>query len=456
MAGLSERKMEIVRTLVETSPDKVVGALQAALAQTGGDTALAGVRRLVEAEAQDRRLRNAVLQPIAPLCVGDGAGGDRMTFPARVLALTWRGLKAEASNDMAAAVVPVDPGQEPPTEAFDRLAARAAEGLRGREGRDFRAAAELCDQARPDGAELFCKCLDLAPVVRQAVTRLSDWISRTTDENTAGARLAYKDAVVVADDAGPRFFEMLAGQLAEPWMILRIISAVMDKPTEKYLAECELAGFAERLMDDIDRRLKAVAELDLDGGAAAGKAAGQVVEVVTHQIMELEETVELSREGVWGARVAKQKKALAATVEASLRAVEKAAAAALPTHSARFAKLFRTVPKLDVDPDPKLVGRAVTLLTFAEEIRSAASQGGFASTRAKVIEKLGETIDQYVEEVLDRLRADEVENREAALLHLAVAADFNRLIRGEKAAEIVRRRAAAASAVPEPASASDR
>ena len=38
--------------LVESAPDRVVGGLQEALAQTSDDSALAGVRRLVETEAR--------------------------------------------------------------------------------------------------------------------------------------------------------------------------------------------------------------------------------------------------------------------------------------------------------------------------------------------------------------------------------------------------------------------
>ena len=50
MPGLSDRKIEIVRHLVESAPDKIVGGLQNALAAASGDSVLAGVRRLVESE----------------------------------------------------------------------------------------------------------------------------------------------------------------------------------------------------------------------------------------------------------------------------------------------------------------------------------------------------------------------------------------------------------------------
>src|SRR3954452_10503889 len=103
MVALSDRKIEIVRTLVESAPDKIVGGLQQALATSSGDSVLASVKQLVEAEAADRLLRNDVFQPVTPLFVGDGSNDHSLVFPNRALSLIWRGLKAVAPTEMAAA-----------------------------------------------------------------------------------------------------------------------------------------------------------------------------------------------------------------------------------------------------------------------------------------------------------------------------------------------------------------
>lgn len=449
MPGLNQDKMEIVRALVESAPDKVVGGLQAALAETAGDDVLAGVRNLVEIEAKDRRLRNAILLPIAPLCVGDGSASDRLVFPARALALIWRGLKATAPVEVAQAAAAIaDHNPETPApEVFDTLATAAATGLRERDVQAFIQAADLCDQARANGAASLCACLDLGPIVRNTTSKLSEWISRTSDENTASARVAYKDAVAVAEDSGPRFFEMLAGQLAHPWMVLRILSAIMDGPDESYFSGSELASFPLRLMEEIDRGLIEVSRFDVNGGRKAGIAAAKLVETVTLQISELEETIELDREGGgWGARIGKQKRSLANVVEGKLKEAEKAAFAALPTERARIAKILRAVPKVAEAPNAALVHRAITLLTFADESRSSANYGGFSAARAKTLEKVGDMLDPYVEELLERIRSHEVEDVEIACAYLAVAADFARLARDEKASEIIRRRTASACA----------
>ncbi len=147
MAGLPDAKIDIVRNLVEQAPDKLGTGLQNALAAAAGDTALAGVRRVVEAEVADRNLRNKVLEPIAPLFAGDLADASHIAFPRRALALLWRGLKASAPAEVskaARALIDYRP-DESSTEPFDLLAEMVADGLRDAEQRDFVAAIEMLE-----------------------------------------------------------------------------------------------------------------------------------------------------------------------------------------------------------------------------------------------------------------------------------------------------------------------
>jgi len=458
MGALSDRKIEIVRTLVESAPDKIVGGLQRALSETAGDTVLASVRQLVEAEATDRMLRNAVFQPVTPLFVGDGSDRHSLVFPARALACIWRGLKVLEPQEVAVAIqasaavaLALANEQKPPdpSKNYDVLVAAAAEALRSSELRDFHTAAELCDRARPGGAETLAACLDIAPVVRLTLPKLAEWVGHSNDETGAAARIAYKDAVAIAEDAGPRFFEMIAAQLTPPWMVLRIISAIMDKPTERYLAESELGGFPERVMNEIDEALKAISKLDLDGGRQAGREAARLIELITHQTFELEACIELTRETGWGHRIVGQKKALANSVEGRLREMEKLVAAALPVLSTGFGRARRTGPKLDGPPDAAAVGRAMTALTLAHETRLCAKYGGFSAMHAKMTDKLGEAVDRYVQDVLDDVRNGDVADLATARAFLMVAADVVAMIRDEKAAELIRRRATTACAPPD-------
>jgi hypothetical protein len=441
MDSLSERKVAIVRTLVESAPDSVVGGLQRTLAEAGRDGLLAPVRRLVEDEARDRQLRNAALQPVAPLFAAQVPAIVGLAFPPKALAALWAGLKTHAPLVIVQTTILEEP---PIDEPFDTLSQLAAEGLRFREDPDFRLAAELCDQADPDGAEQLAACLDLAPVMRRAIRRLPAWIAPLDEESAMAARLAYKDAAAVAPDAGPRFFAMLAAQLDAPWKILRVIAAVMDRPNERYLAQSELGAFPERVMDGIDETLTAISQLDRDAGPEAARAAAVQIELVTRQMLELESCATLSREQGWGLRLIGQRRRLADVVERKLREAERATDAALPTQVNGFGRARRVQPRLTTPPNDQDVKRAMTLLAFARGVRSTADQAGFSAALSKLQAKLDGMLDLYVEEVLEHVRTGEAAEAETAQAYLRVAADVAVLLRTSKAAELIRRRAAAA------------
>ena len=152
-AGLPDAKIDIVRTLVAGAPDKVISGLRNALAAAEGDTALAGVRRVVEAEVAERNLRNKALQPVAPLFIDRRGDPDRLAFPPRALPMLWRGLRDVAAEDVATAALAMadyEPGVTS-NEAFDRLTARLVEELEARTQRDIMAALDVIETDRPGG-----------------------------------------------------------------------------------------------------------------------------------------------------------------------------------------------------------------------------------------------------------------------------------------------------------------
>jgi hypothetical protein len=422
MPALSERKIELVRTLVEAAPDPVLEELSKAL-NSAADAKLSAVKRLVEAENRDRRLRNLVFEPVAGVCKG------------KVLASLWRGVKISAPDRVTAAQTALfdyRPG-ESSSAPFDALVNSAAEGLRS--------GAPEFDAAANAGVGDY---LDLSPILRRALASLNDWLANPTEAAKFSARLAYKDATEVCADGGPRFFEMLLPHLDPPWMMLRVISAVMDKPTERYLAESELAGFGERIMDEVDEALKTIGRLDGDAGVPAAREAARLVELITLQSSEMEACIDLSRDYGWGKRIVHQKKKLATTVEGLLREAEKVVAQAMPTTQATIKKLRRTVPRLSIPPDPRQVARATTLMSFIRDIRFSASYGGFAVAHSRVLDSLSDSLDHYVEEVLELMRTADPEETACAEEFMMLAADLSVLLRDDKSGELIRRRAIAA------------
>jgi len=444
MPTLSAYKASLLDGLFKAVPDPTVARLEIALAneaEHGG--AMADVHGLIAREAAERRSRGAVFGPVSALC---GVGGSSaVRFPRRVIAQLWSGLRATQPGLVSAAQsawARNERDQIAPADIYNSLCAFASEGLSGADPA-FAAARETLAQAGPDAPQEFIRFMALVPLGRQATARLPDWIGRLSDEKAASARLAYKDAVTLADDAGPRLFDMLLANLPQPWMILRVMSAVMDRPKDTFVEASELARFGEFVLGDIDERLKQFAKFDPEHGREAGIDASELLHVAALEIAELESSIDLKKDGPWGVRVVKQRQTLAQMADNRYGQIDKTLDKALPLQMVRFGKGLRGQPKLVADPDPLAVRRAEGLLGFFDHSRGYASQFGFGASRAKVAEAMQMRLDQYVEDLLELLRADEFPDMERVRAFLDVAADFIGASSGEQAAQIVRRRAAA-------------
>jgi hypothetical protein len=382
-----------------------------------------------------------------PLCGPPPDALQRQVFPRASLPLTWRALKVVAPDPLSQALRAFATlrNDEDVPEVFDELCSRAAAGVRAEEQAFHPVIQLLKAQDRP-AVKAFADSLALVPLARRALERLPAWVRTLSNEHAAAIRLAFRDAAAIGEDAGPPFMEILFGHMEEPHEVLRLISLVMDRPSDRYLAASELASFGERLLGDLDRRIEAVRRFDLSRGLEGGVAQAGSIQGATAIIHEFAQWLALNREGPWGARLTAQKRALAMVVEARLRELDAAVAAALPTQPGRPSakKKRRGAPRLTADPDPAAVLKAQTLLAFLCESRLCASYGGFGAVRTKVIETLDPQIDQYAEELLEQLHHGEGAPVERIRAYLEIAAEFIGLVRDPKAAEIVRRRAAVA------------
>ncbi len=443
MGAIPDKRLGAVRMLIEQAPDRVVQGLRAALDSRRQTGPMAEVQSLVSAEMADRRLRDGVFGPLTPLC--------RDTDKASLLSpaaprLLWSALKTDQPAAVAEArratqALRRDDGPPP---IYDELCRRAAEGLRDRNP-PFDQTAALLEAGSAGGLDRLIAGLGLTSLARALLPRVPSWVRSMDGDSAAAVRLAFKDATEIDDNCAPTFMAMIHGQLEDaPWQILRVISAVMDRPSDRYLAASEMAEFGERLLDDMDQRIAAVRAFDANEGPKGAVLLAASIHTATIIISEFEQWLDIAKDGPWGLRLAKAKKALAASVESRLKETPAAVAAALPAAPAHSSgKSARMIPRTTADLDKDAVRRAYALLTFLSESRSSAAHGGFAAKRSKILEDLDKQISVYGDDLIDSLHGggDQAERLHA---YIEVAADFLGLVRDPKAAEIVRRRAAVA------------
>jgi len=442
MAAIAAHKLQIIRTLVETAPDAALRSLELALSGAGAQGALALVRGLIEDETASRFVRNNVLAPIVPLCGRRVESG--VAFPSPVLSRLWKALKIIAPDRVEEAAAKCNPWdlENGVPEVFDDLCKIAAAGLRDPANATFDSVRSLCDP------EHLALCLQVSTIARTCLPKLAEWVSRMSEERAFAAKLAYRDACRISDDAGPLLLDVLSAHLPDEWRIMRVISAVMDRPTDRYLASSEVREFGERILADIDASIARIETFNFAEGEKAGREAAQGAHRAQLQIVEFQQSVDIAKDGPWGKRLARHKQQMAKVCEQRMDQADKELEKALPTRSISMMskKGNKGAARLTEEPDQAMILRAQGALAFIAELRSCADKAGYGTSRNKVLEKLNSRLDPYIEDVLHVARTGDGGDSGLAVKYLDVAAGFIAYTRDDKTAEIVRRRAAAAIA----------
>jgi hypothetical protein len=451
---LSQASMSIVRRLLEQAPDTAVQSLEAFLdGEVGAEAPADAVRDMISAEREDRRLRNAVFDPLAPI-FAPRQGLMRLHLPPDTPTLLWRALResgpealAQAATAFAEArtqgkVLGAGGAEGGGSLILNALCFEAAQGLLHRKPAYQGVLARFADQ--PDDLCALILLLKLTPMLRSALAGLPAWMTARAGEYD----LAIKDLVALAttedEQGGPMLMEAVLGHMERPAHILRLIGVVMDHPTDRLFALCEYASFGERLLDYIDAQIEIIRSFDPRRGLEGGVAAASASTLAHITLTEFEHNLILGKEGVWGGRIAAQRRNLALVMEMRLREVEGAVSTALPAMAVRMSgKMLRGAPDLSRAADRRAVDRAVGLVALVDGCRPSAMLAGYGAIRAKVLETLDAWLESYTQDLLERLHKGGPLS-ERMRDYLDIAAEFVAMVRGPEAAALIRRRVAAA------------
>jgi hypothetical protein len=443
MGEFNEARLLTVRALLQRALDFTVQSLSSLLASDQSrDRSLHLVRQLVGTEVEDRRFRSLVFEPLAVLCKPPMTL-PHLSFPAATPTLLWQAVKAYRPGFDAQLQAKPKASRRETLTLMNEICATAAEGLATRATPDFAALAKRLD-ASPDGCAQVVALLTITPDLREALAKAPTWLGSAGADHVAAVRIAFRTVSDKSADAGALFMEVLFAAIEQPAFILKLVSMIMDRPSDRFLAASELASLGERLLDAIDRHIVAIQAFDPRRGLEGGVATAAAADAATLIISELETNLTMSREGVWGARVVRQRRALALAMETRLQEIEAAMGAALPVKTLQLhGKKLRGPPNLTKLPDRLATDKLLGLAALLSGCWTAAQVTGFGALRAKVIETQDQALETYVQDVLDLMHGGQAPV-EIARAYLDVAAEVFGLIRDPKAAELVRRRTVAA------------
>jgi hypothetical protein len=443
MGEFNEARLVAIRAVLQRAPDFAVQSLSSLLASDqSNDRSLHLVRQLVNAEARDRRFRSLVFEPLTVLCKPPTAL-PHLSFPPATPALLWQAVKAYRPSFTDRLDAEPQADRRETLILMDEICAAAAQGLATRATPEFAALAERLNET-PNGCAQVVALLAITPDLRDALAKAPTWLGSSGPAHTAAVRIAFMTVSEKSPEAGVLYMEVLFAAIEQPAFILKLVSMIMDRPSDRFLAASELSSLGERLLDAIDRRIRAIQDFDPRRGLEGGVAAAAAADAATLMVTEFETNLTLHREGVWGARVMRQRRALAMAMETRLQEIEAAMAAALPVTTLKVhGKTLRGPPKLRMPPDPLATDKLLGLAALLSGCSTAAQVAGFGSLRAKIIEAQDQALDTYVQDVLDLMHGGQAPV-DIARAYLDVAAEAFGLIRSPKAAELVRRRAVAA------------
>lgn len=442
MAALTERKRLALAALIADVSDQTLAAIQEAFRDTPGQAASV-VREAALAARLDRAARAMAFGPVEALFRArpDGVRLDR--FSRETLNALWSELKQVCPAAVAGLTAHVSPdGADLPIAAIVTLNAEAGRTLREGDPRRW----GLPDAPR---AERLAAYFELAPLARNALPRLSDWLARMDVQRATELRLVLRDASAERADGAPRLMELLFGQMPQGARVLRLMSAATDHGRESFLRGSEMSDFCDRLIERVERAAEDARKLGPKLSLTETRAVLAAMDTASEIIAEFDLSLPLERDGAWGRRLARARAIMIAIVEEALREIERVIAKALPLTTAKLAgAMSRQAPNLSADPDAPSVLAARILLTILAGTRRMAVTLGWEALRNQVAEATADRLDAWAEDGLNAINAGAVDDDARARALIEIAGEFLGLARDEQAAVLVRRRLAVALSAP--------
>ncbi|MND72702.1 hypothetical protein D3C80_642600 [compost metagenome] len=443
MADLSVAQRAALAQLIAACPDHLLSQLETLAAAMTGDRAWA-LRDMVEAEALDRRRRDAAFAPLTPLFRPREDGLEGLSFPAGVPARLWK----LATRNEPELLPQLDRDDELSRMVADRLCLSAASAVRDQ-------GEALWPGASADEAAELAACFDLAGLARRSLAFLETWLGRPGPEATAELKLALRQAASIAPDGAARLMEMLFAHMTDARMMLRVVAhATPTAGRETLLSESELAVFVDRVVTALAHRAAEAAAFDPTAVDSSGRGADAALlkadlDWCAETLSEIDMTLPLRADSAWGKAVRQARLKIALRLSELFSAAEKATGKVLPVERTAMAgRMTRPAPRLDEAVDAEAAAKAKALATVIGLVRGPATVFGCEAERRQTAEGLTGKLATWADEALERLNDGEAADEAIARKRIGLTAELLGLIGAREAQRTVRRRLTVAGAPP--------
>lgn len=303
----------------------------------------------------------------------------------------------------------------------------------------FQVAAQLGSARVVEDVRDIAGFLDNADLLQEIRARLPDHIESMGREESAAA-LAYHEQISGrAPEHAHLLLLILASRLRRPSEVLRVVPAIARSESDADIQQTPLAMVCECLLHDME--VAALGALQ----AIGSRAPIDLTRKFLAHFFEIGEAfvglMDVDMKGVWGQRIVAIRNALSTNILIEIDGAPRLVKAALYSRRRRSLGPGPTVAQPDeksIDDAEYAVRLMLTVRPFLSQIPINAEFAGIQSTVLSFIESIGEI-------TIEDLRCSEGEQRSCLEAYMRAIASFNELAFGDETAELLRRRARAAT-----------
>jgi hypothetical protein len=231
-------------------------------------------------------------------------------------------------------------------------------------------------------------------------------------------------------------------RFAKPWMVMELLKAMTHEAGDRRLIGTNLGFAVEVLLDDIELAAEHIAALEPQA-LRAGEALAHL-EFFAEAVTGFVQPIDIHRQGAWGQRLLKARGTVADAMNALLARLAREIEQALPVQGGRRGG---GAPKPDTRqwPETERAERAVELARFLSGVGAYSSRAAFGIAHKAALDEAGKFLLSYGEALVEEIKRGDKEAAARLEAHLLSVLRLTELALGPSDAELLRRRAMAAS-----------
>jgi hypothetical protein len=233
-------------------------------------------------------------------------------------------------------------------------------------------------------------------------------------------------------------------RFAKPWMVMEFLKAMTHEGGDRRLVGTNLGFAVEVLLDDMELAAEHIAALE-PTTLRASEALAEL-EFFAEAVTGFVQPIDIHRQGLWGQRLLKARGVVADAMNALLARLAREIIDALPVRNGRRgAGPGGVKPDTRHWPDTERSERAVELARFLSGAGAYSSRAAFGIAHKSTQEEVGKFLLGYGEALVEEIKRGDKETAARLEAHLVTVLRLTELALGASDAELLRRRAMAAS-----------